>query len=89
MDIGNADFRVAPLFYIDTKKLQMGIDIFLISRYKKHKAVLSLLAKELPQEKYTRLLSFVTNGVSKDEMSTVIQVLRQHLSEGNKQQIKR
>ena len=51
-------------------------------------AVLSLLAKALPQQEYSRLLSFAGNGVSQEEMSTAIQVLRQHLSKEDKQQIK-
>ena len=51
-------------------------------------SVLSLLAKALPQKEYTRLLSFVADGVSQEELSTAMQILRENLSTEDKRQIK-
>lgn len=51
-------------------------------------AVLSLLAKALPQKEYARLLSFVADGVSQEELSTAMQILRENLSTEDKRQIK-
>lgn len=51
-------------------------------------AVLSLLAKALPPEEYSRILSFVSGGISQDEITQTMQILRENLSDDDKQQIK-
>ena len=51
-------------------------------------SVLSLLARALPQKEYTRLLSFVTDGVSQEELLTAMQILQENLAEEDKRQIK-
>lgn len=51
-------------------------------------AVLSILAKALPSEEYSRLLSFLSGGVTQDELSQAMEILRENLSDEDKKQIK-
>ena len=51
-------------------------------------AVLSLLAKALPSEEYSRLLSFAAGGISREELSEALQILRENLTDDQKEQIK-
>ncbi len=51
-------------------------------------AVLSLLAKALPADEYSRLLSFVSGGISQEELSEAMQILRDNLTDGQKEEIK-
>lgn len=51
-------------------------------------AVLSLLAKALPSEEYSRLLSFAKDGISQEELTQAMQILQENLTDENKEQIK-
>lgn len=51
-------------------------------------AVLSLLAKALPAEEYSRLLSFAKDGISQEELTQAMQILQENLTDENKEQIK-
>ena len=51
-------------------------------------AVLSLLAKALPSEEYSRLLSFAKVGISQEELTQAMQILQENLTDENKEQIK-
>ena len=51
-------------------------------------AVLSLLAKALPSEEYSRLLSFAKDGISQEELTQAMQILQENLTVENKEQIK-
>ena len=51
-------------------------------------AVLSLLAKALPSEEYSRLLSFASGGISQEELTQAMQILRENLTDEDKKQIK-
>ena len=51
-------------------------------------AVLSLLAKALPSEEYSRLLSFAKGGISQEELTQAMQILQENLTDENKEQIK-
>lgn len=50
-------------------------------------AVLSLLERVLPQKEYAKLLSFVTEGVSQEELTYALQILRENLTDDDKRQI--
>ena len=49
-------------------------------------AVLSLLAKALPSEEYSRLLSFAKDGISQEELTQAMQILQENLTDENKEQ---
>lgn len=51
-------------------------------------AVLSLLAKALPSEEYSKILSFLSGGISRDELSQTYQILKENLTQEQKDQIK-
>ncbi len=51
-------------------------------------AVLALLAKALPPEEYSRLMSYVSDGVSEQEIKEAYNIMRKHLTPEQKKQIK-
>ena len=50
-------------------------------------AVLSLLARALPKQEYTKLLSFAKDGISQEELTYALQILRENLTDEDKRQI--
>ncbi len=51
-------------------------------------AVLTLLAKALPPEEYSKLLGFINGGISDEEISEAYSIMRKHLTPDQKKQIK-
>lgn len=51
-------------------------------------AALSLLAKALPKEEYSKIISFASGGVTKDEFNQAMQILKENLKEEDKEKIK-